>query len=73
MISVKSVVIVVTLILSLGIQSQVTNCNCCSDNHKAFDFWIGEWKVTNADGSIAGYNSIVKEEGNCLLKENWKS
>lgn len=38
-----------------------------------FDFWIGEWEVTQPDGVVAGYNSIVSiNEGRALL-ENWKS
>jgi hypothetical protein len=20
-------------------------CPCCSDDHKAFDFWVGDWTV----------------------------
>ncbi len=53
--------------------SQTTDCNCCSEAQLAFDFWVGEWNVTNADGTPAGKNSIVKEENGCVLRENWTS
>ena len=47
-------------------------CACCSDEHKQFDFWIGDWVVyTNAE--MIGFNKIIKVEGDCALRENWKS
>ncbi|MEX0291334.1 MAG: hypothetical protein AB3N14_19680 [Flavobacteriaceae bacterium] len=52
---------------------QTQNCACCTENHKAFDFWIGEWEVTNTDGSAAGKNTIEKIQSDCMLSENWIS
>ncbi|MDZ7626928.1 MAG: hypothetical protein U5J99_00820 [Parvularculaceae bacterium] len=44
----------------------------CSDPvFDDFDFWVGEWDVTGADGKFAGTNSITKEEYGCLLVERW--
>ena len=57
----------------VSISAQTNNCNCCSDTYSEFDFWIGEWNVTNPDGSMAGTNTITKSQNNCLLQENWKS
>lgn len=51
--------------------AQTTSCACCSENHKAFDFWEGEWEVTNTDGTKAGTNTIEKVQDNCILQENW--
>ena len=48
-------------------------CPCCTEEHQAFDFWIGTWKVTNADGTEAGRNTIEKVEDDCVLKEYWVS
>lgn len=53
--------------------AQTDTCNCCTEQHKAFDFWIGEWTVTNPDGSLAGENKIEKIQDNCILLENWTS
>ena len=53
--------------------SQSSNCNCCSEKHRAFDFWVGEWHVTNAKGKFAGTNRIEKFQDNCLIRENWTS
>ena len=53
--------------------AQDTPCNCCTEEHKAFDFWIGSWEVTTPDGNSAGTNKITKVEGNCIIRENWIS
>ena len=38
-----------------------------------FDFWVGEWEVTIADGTVVGTNYITKEPGGCVLVERWVS
>lgn len=48
------------------------NCPCCTEYHDQFDFWEGEWVVTDTLDNIIGYNTIVKEPGNCLLREHWR-
>ncbi|WP_422860536.1 hypothetical protein ACOKFD_06755 [Flagellimonas sp. S174] len=65
--------ILALLLFQCAIAQNSDSCACCSENHSAFDFWIGEWTVTNANGSPAGENSIVKEENGCVLRENWTS
>lgn len=42
-----------------------------SEAHRAFDFWVGEWEVTNTAGQVAGTNSIQPAEGGCVLVERW--
>ncbi|MBN4070436.1 hypothetical protein JYT76_02030 [Olleya sp. AH-315-F22] len=59
--------------MSLSLNAQTNNCNCCIENHQAFDFWIGTWIVTNPDGTLAGKNTIKKIQDNCILQENWTS
>jgi hypothetical protein len=45
----------------------------CTDSHyRDFDFWLGDWNVVAADGSITGAtNRIVRELEGCALIENW--
>ncbi len=45
---------------------------CTSAEHRAFDFWIGEWKV-HAKGKLAGSNSIQREIGGCVLHERYET
>lgn len=44
---------------------------CASAQHRAFDFWIGEWDVYAGD-TLAGRNSITAIEGGCGLAEHWQ-
>ncbi len=38
---------------------------------KQFDFWVGEWDVTTAQGIDAGSSSVQKILGGCVILENW--
>ncbi|MFP2994399.1 hypothetical protein ABN763_00745 [Spongiivirga sp. MCCC 1A20706] len=64
-------------ILVLGIQNTDAQnnkpCNCCSEEHTTFDFWLGDWEVTNPNGSKAGINKISKIQDGCIIKEEWTS
>ena len=45
----------------------------CDDGaYRAFDFWIGGWDVSLANGDKAGTNTITREEGGCALVERWQ-
>lgn len=44
---------------------------CSAPEHRQFDFWLGEWEVTGADGEPAGTNRIEKVLGGCVLQESW--
>lgn len=46
---------------------------CSSDAHRAFDFWLGTWTVTDPAGNVAGENTISSQERGCLLLEVWTS
>ena len=56
-----------------AIWSQSDTCACCTAQHKAFDFWIGDWEVTDTEGKVVGTNSISKAQDSCVLVEDWKS
>jgi len=69
------ITIVLACFFQLVLHAQdARHCNCCSENHRAFDFWIGAWEVVNTqDGSPAGSSLISKEEDGCVIRENWTS
>ncbi len=56
----KSLLLSIAIICSINLYAQTNPCNCCTEKHAEFDFWKGDWNVTNPDGSAAGTNSIVK-------------
>ena len=47
----------------------------CEDDERfaQFDFWVGDWDVHVADGTLAGSNSITSEYRNCVLIEDYAS
>ena len=45
---------------------------CESAEYRAFDFWVGDWEVRLADGSLAGHNAVRREEGGCMVRETWR-
>lgn len=47
-----------------------TPCVNNPESHK-FDFWVGEWTVTNAAGQPAGSSSVQKILSDCVVFENW--
>jgi hypothetical protein len=47
------------------------SCACCTEDHRAFDFWVGDWEVLNQSGKIVGTNNIIKMQANCVIQENW--
>ena len=44
---------------------------CTAAPHRQFDFWLGEWDVTDAKGRTAGRNRIVALHDGCALLESW--
>ena len=45
---------------------------CTAAENRQFDFWIGDWDVTSADGKLAGTNLIRPILGACVLHETWQ-
>jgi len=39
--------------------------------NRALDFWVGDWDVRSAEGTVVGRNSITVENGDCWIHEHW--
>ena len=49
---------------------RLTPCN--TPKHREFDFWVGEWTVTDASGTRPlGTSRVVRRHGGCALVEEW--
>jgi hypothetical protein len=46
---------------------------CESAQNRQFDFWLGQWEVTNPAGQLAGRSRIEAILDGCVLLENWDS
>lgn len=63
----------VTLSIASSALSQSTPQPCSTSEHRAFDFWIGEWNVHGPKGKLAGTNRITQEYGGCVLHERYET
>ena len=55
----------------LNAQDISTNqCPCCTEEHRAFDFWLGDWEAFTPNGKLAGTNSIILMQDSCIIQEN---
>ncbi len=63
----------VVLFLSTGIIFAQQQGACTSEEHRQFDFWVGEWEVKNPNDQIVGSSKIELVSNNCAILENWKS
>jgi hypothetical protein len=53
-------------------QTASTPPACETAEHRAFDFWVGEWVVTRADtGAQVAESRIEKLYTGCAIRENW--
>ena len=69
---VLSLAVLFPLLIAQLHAQQAPPAACTSDVHRQFDFWVGDWEVTDSAGrTVYGTNRVVREEGGCLIHENW--
>jgi hypothetical protein len=44
---------------------------CAAPEYHQFDFWVGDWTVTDSHGGVAGTNRIERILDGCVLQEHW--
>jgi len=59
--------------LSAQADSTAQQQPCADPKHRQFDFWIGEWDVTNPQGQPAGRSVITQTLNGCVIHEEWHS
>lgn len=45
---------------------------CTAPQYRAFDYWIGEWDVTDTTGTKIAESSITRASAGCAIAEHWK-
>lgn len=40
---------------------------------RQFDFWLGDWTVSNPQGQVVGHNQVTSDLSRCVIREHWKS
>ena len=62
--------LLVALTAAAQTPSNVAAPRCSSAEYRQFDFWLGEWDVTQGD-KTAGHNSIRSILNGCAISEEW--
>jgi hypothetical protein len=44
---------------------------CTAAEYSQFDFWVGEWRVSDEAGTYQGTNRVEKILNGCSVQENW--
>lgn len=68
-------IILATMLLSLPLAGTAAEGKvrpCDSEQHRQFDFWLGDWDVFNPAGDRIGENLVTLEQGSCVLHEHWR-
>lgn len=69
-------VALLAIVLALPAVAAAQNAppGCGAPEHRQFDFWLGEWTVTDSAGkTVYGSNRITNEESGCVVHEHWTS
>jgi hypothetical protein len=63
------------LLVLVSLLSSVTDAQsaarCSAPQNRQFDFWIGEWEVSDSLGRRLGSNRIERILDGCVLYESW--
>ena len=46
---------------------------CSTPEFRQFDYWIGEWTVSNTEGNVIGSSKVSQISNGCALLEEWSS
>jgi hypothetical protein len=69
----RSLLVALGTLLGSSAAAQQAPSGCTALEHRQFDFWIGNWTVTDSAGStLYGSNLLTSEETGCLLHEHWR-
>lgn len=64
---------IITLLFTTSLVQASPAPACNTEQHRAFDFWLGNWQVFKADGSLAGSNRISLGQNGCVLTEQYRT
>jgi hypothetical protein len=45
---------------------------CADPAYRQFDYWLGEWAVTDTAGTQVGTNHVIRVSDGCAILEQWK-
>lgn len=69
----KLIALIIVMTAGMFAQAAEKALPCDPVDHRAFDFWVGDWRVSTADGKHVGDSKIENIQDGCVIRENWRS
>ena len=64
----------VLLLMLMGSSQEVpVQSACATPEYAALDFWIGRWRVEDANGQPIGSSTVSRALDGCAVREEWRS
>ena len=63
----------IPLLLAACLLPSLGRAACPGPAFRQFDFWIGDWNVSDAGGKLIGRDRVERRYGGCALEEHWTS
>ena len=60
------------ILVVAGIATFGQQPSCSSPQHRQFDFWVGEWNVTDPRGQRVGTSRVERTLNGCGIAESWE-
>lgn len=70
----RRIALTLTLFLAAPLSAQQPappGANCQTEAHRAFDFWLGSWTVSDSTGKVLGTNDLTQVASGCGMVESW--
>lgn len=61
-----------TLLLTGALAPLSAVAACTAPVYHQFDFWVGNWRVTDAHGKLLGHDLVRKRLGGCVIEETYR-
>src|SRR5262245_46064449 len=69
---ISRLIVVLSMLATTAAAQQAARNTCNDAEHRQFDFWVGDWEVTDSAGkTVYGTNRVTREEDGCLIHEEW--
>lgn len=65
----KTVQLVLAAAMGLNAACAAAAQSCATPDHRAFDFWLGDWTVQTPQGKTPSRSRVSKELGGCVVRE----
>jgi hypothetical protein len=63
--------VAVLLVVPAAARAQQRPAPCATPDHRAFDFWVGEWEVSDTSGKVIAASSVQLQANSCAVMEHW--